>query len=625
MPLKKASDQQRILVVDDAPTNIKMLVTILGSEHAISIATNGKDALEIAQLNPPDLILLDVMMPEMDGYEACRQLKNNPTTQHIPIIFITAKDTKSDETKGLEMGAIDYIRKPYNPSIVQARIHNHLRRGYAERAIKRLHQQNQMILATAGEGIYGVDTQGVITFVNPAASAMLGWTSEEMIGNVAHTLMHHSYCNKTPYPIHKSPIHATLHNGLVHQTKKGVFWHKNGTCLPVEYVSTPIQNANTTQKEIQGAVVVFRDISHQKKMETKDLNSQISRIAISALLETSLEPLSLKQQLDVALRIILSVSWLSIEFKGSIFLVDHNSDTLILATHIGFPDILLEKCQRIPFGYCLCGRAAHTKKLVFCNALSDQHDITFEDIHQHGHYCVPILWQNKLMGVLNLYVPHNHPQNLEEDAFVVTIANTLAGIIARRKLEKQLEHSRKKLFHLARHDKLTGLPNRMLFNERLQQSLIRARRDRTMMALMFIDLDRFKYVNDTFGHETGDQLLVYVANCIQNALREADTVARMGGDEFTAIISTIIHEEDAILVAKKIVNQLKQPITIQQCTCNIGVSIGISIFPLHAETSEALLKRADVAMYCVKERGRNNYLVYKNGIEKQCPDLNNSD
>lgn len=140
-----------------------------------------------------------------------------------------------------------------------------------------------------------------------------------------------------------------------------------------------------------------------------------------------------------------------------------------------------------------------------------------------------------------------------------------------------------------------------------------------MMAVLFIDLDRFKYVNDTFGHETGDLLLVQVANVIHGLLREVDTVARMGGDEFTVILSSIVQAGDAILVAKKIIAQLQQPFLILGHTCEIGTSIGISLFPSHASDAEVLLKKADVAMYRVKEAGRNDFLVYRPGMEQALP------
>jgi diguanylate cyclase (GGDEF)-like protein len=120
------SKQTSILIVDDVPTNIQVLAEALRLEYRVKVATNGIDALAIARQTPPDLILLDIMMPEMDGFEICRQLKSDPATHGIPIIFVTARDDLADEEKGLNLGAVDYITKPFHLPVVRARVRNHL-------------------------------------------------------------------------------------------------------------------------------------------------------------------------------------------------------------------------------------------------------------------------------------------------------------------------------------------------------------------------------------------------------------------------------------------------------------------------------------------------------------------
>jgi PleD family two-component response regulator len=121
-----AEEKQKILIVDDTPANIQILDETLKDEYEIYFALNGKDALHHAETAMPDLILLDIMMPDMDGYEVCRTLKNNLLLKNIPVIFITALDQANHETKGLDLGAIDYITKPFNPTIVRLRVKNHL-------------------------------------------------------------------------------------------------------------------------------------------------------------------------------------------------------------------------------------------------------------------------------------------------------------------------------------------------------------------------------------------------------------------------------------------------------------------------------------------------------------------
>lgn len=162
-----------------------------------------------------------------------------------------------------------------------------------------------------------------------------------------------------------------------------------------------------------------------------------SQIALTALLETALETLSLEKQLDVALEIILSVSWLTMENKGSIFLVEEETGELVMIAHRNLPPPILKKCARIKPGNCMCGRVALEHALLFSNHLDDRHDILFEDMQPHGHYCVPIISHSHLLGVLNLYIPHGHQYYSEEDAFLSTAANHLANLIQRRLWEQQ--------------------------------------------------------------------------------------------------------------------------------------------------------------------------------------------
>lgn len=178
-------------------------------------------------------------------------------------------------------------------------------------------------------------------------------------------------------------------------------------------------------------------------------------------------------------------------------------------------------------------------------------------------------------------------------------------IIFRDISERRLAHDR--LEYLANFDALTGLPNRRLFFDRLTCILSHCKRYNEQFSLLFLDLDRFKSVNDTLGHDAGDELLREVSRRMQECLRNADTVARMGGDEFAVLLSKIVEPPDTGIVSDKIISALGRPFIIQGQECQIGVSIGISVFPDHAENAELLLKVADRAMYRAKEDGRNCY------------------
>ncbi|TAK63167.1 EAL domain-containing protein [Methylobacter sp.] len=174
----------------------------------------------------------------------------------------------------------------------------------------------------------------------------------------------------------------------------------------------------------------------------------------------------------------------------------------------------------------------------------------------------------------------------------------------------ELKLSEERLNYLAHHDPLTGLPNRLLFHDRLEQAVLQAQRSKHMIAVMFLDLDRFKAINDTLGHVIGDELLVAVAERLKHCARETDTIARLGGDEFAVIITRIIHEEDVEQVAQKIIQTLSSVYSVGGYEVFITASIGINLYPGIDNDRGKLLENADVAMYHAKQFGRNNYKFY---------------
>jgi diguanylate cyclase (GGDEF)-like protein len=177
-------------------------------------------------------------------------------------------------------------------------------------------------------------------------------------------------------------------------------------------------------------------------------------------------------------------------------------------------------------------------------------------------------------------------------------------------LANALQAANEQLRNLALYDSLTGLPNRMLLDDRMAQAATRAERGRKFFALMFVDLDRFKPVNDSFGHGVGDELLKIVAQRLNGCLRKADTVARTGGDEFVVLLSEIREPKDAAIVGGKILDELSRPFFIDRHEVNISGSIGISVYPNDGKDVNTLKANADVAMYHAKRDGRNNYRFF---------------
>jgi diguanylate cyclase (GGDEF)-like protein/PAS domain S-box-containing protein len=190
------------------------------------------------------------------------------------------------------------------------------------------------------------------------------------------------------------------------------------------------------------------------------------------------------------------------------------------------------------------------------------------------------------------------------------IIGSLQEVTERRLMEEAIRHQ-------AYHDSLTSLPNRILFNDRLSVALMKAKRDKKRLAVMFLDLDRFKSINDTLGHTVGDMLLQSIAGLLRGILRESDTVARLGGDEYTILLSQIEHEEDAVKVAQKILSAVSQKWVLDGHRLHLTTSIGIGLYPQDGEDVDTLLKKADTAMYDANSLGGNTYRLYHPAMDAE--------
>ncbi len=190
-----------------------------------------------------------------------------------------------------------------------------------------------------------------------------------------------------------------------------------------------------------------------------------------------------------------------------------------------------------------------------------------------------------------------------DDSTPLRSIGTVQDITDRKEVEFRLEH-------MASHDNLTGLPNRVLFFDRLSQALAQARRHKQTFAVLFLDLDNFKTVNDALGHHVGDQLLRDMSQRLLGCVREMDTVARMGGDEFTCILTEVHNTQGVALVAEKMLKALSKPFEFTGHVCRVGCSIGIAMYPDHGKDDDTLVNHADAAMYVAKRQGKQNYQFF---------------
>ncbi len=429
------SKSLRILAIDDMPANLALLGLALQDDYQIQIATSGAKGLELAQDDPPDLILLDIMMPDLDGYETCRRLKSIPTLRDVPIVFVTALTEIEAEAQGLMLGAADYLTKPISIEIARLRIHNLLEREHLRRELQRREADQRLaasVFAHTHDSVVITDANNCIIDVNAAFSRITGYSREEVLGNNPKMLK----SGRQSAEFYK----AMWQSLSVYDHWNGELWNrtKNGE---VYAALTSISVVRDEQGQIHHYIGMSADITPLK----------------------------------------------------------------------------------------------------------------------------------------------NHEFDLER---------------------------------IAHFDPLTGIPNRVLLADRLAQAIAHTRRARNHMAVCYLDLDGFKPVNDQFGHEVGDLLLIEVSQRIRECLRAGDTVARIGGDEFVLLLLDFNDVRECEVVLERMLRRVAEPLLIAENLVSVSASLGLTLYPNDLADADTLLRHADQAMYIAKQRGKNRYHLFDQELDR---------
>ncbi len=405
------------------------------------------------------------------------------------------------------------------------------------------------ILGAASNGIVALDLQGVITLANPAAADMLNRDAGAMKGMaVERAFVHGSSHAQAGKPV---PIKAQLQQGSYHVDQEVQLARSDGESFDAVYSVVPL----TANKRTAGYVITFRDIKQRRRADA--------------------------------------------EMRLAAVVFDHSPEGVIVADAKGRVTKINPAYRRI---------AGSEEREVLGKQLSDilftetKGTTTVLDMLQGSDQTQWEQWCKATSGRryaarISVSVVRDHDGSIQQ--YVAIMAD-----VTRRKLDEE------KIIYQANYDQLTSLPNRTLFMDRLTRLVLESRRAKTSIGLMFIDLDGFKAINDTLGHDAGDELLKSTARRLEKCVREADTVARLGGDEFTVIMPLIDNFDAAGFVAGRIIKSLSEPFDLRGSEGRVSASIGISLLPAQASTAGELLHNADVAMYHAKLQGKANYQFY---------------
>jgi len=294
--------------------------------------------------------------------------------------------------------------------------------------------QFRQLLESAPDAMVVADMTGKITLVNACTEKLFGYTRGELLGRFTESLVPEEHREA-----HRQIRRRFAENqgpGIVGEGYEFSGLRADGTVFPAEINLAPLRTAEGLR-----FVSTIRDITRRKTVERNIQANLNAQKVIGSILHLSLRPIPLEDFLQETLEMILALPWLSLLNKGAIYLVEDEPDVLIMKAQVQLPDSLLTQCSRVTFGHCLCGQAAATRKVVFADCVDDRHVTVYEGMQPHGHYCIPILNDDRLFGVINLYLQDGHQTDRNENNFLKLVADALAGTIGRKQAEQAVQEN----------------------------------------------------------------------------------------------------------------------------------------------------------------------------------------
>lgn len=541
----------------------------------------------LAHLNKKkfDVLILDPELTDSQGIESFRTI--NQAAPNIPIILVIPSKDDAVARVAMSEGAQDFFLKgTFNGDMLVRSMGYAIERKHHER----MQHEYALIIENSNEAIFSLSESGLIKSWNPAAENIYTYRAHEIVGKPFLTLVPAENQSEV------SRLLKTIQLGSSTTQYETVLLDKNKKEVDSIISLSPIQNKLGT---VIGAVILAQDFTRKK---TSALQSSIQLRVASILAESN--------EVHHAAQSLLKVICESLEFSaGEIWVVDPNIKALrpISSWSPGHTSSQLAQVNQgliFHLNEGLPGYLWSQKKPLLINKLDKEAVSTrgtlLRSMGIHSCFGFPIVCEKEVLGVCLCYGAHIKAFDVPFLIIFEIIGEQIGAFFKHRRMEEEL-------LNLAQHDKLTGLVNKLYTENALIAMINQAKKNQTMVAILYFDLDQFKRINDSLGHHKGDLLLQEIARRVQKSIRDGDLIARFGGDEFAVILSGITNKEQIDVVAKKILNMVEQPFIFDKKDYYITASMGISLYPNDGDNIEILFKAADLSMYRVKKSGRNNY------------------
>ena len=553
--------RQRILIADDDPLTLSILQDELTPLGELYLANNGTEALEIARRVHPDVAVLDIEMPGLNGYQVCKALKNDLETIDISVLFITSYNSQDAELKALEAGGIDFINKPIDIVSCSLRISNHLKMRQQAKMLEQATQDVGILISHLPIQVTLWNADWKLQYNNKMSQnwddIIDNWTLDESL---------------------ESLFEPRLAKRILNSAKK-------------------ISEQNTSVSFEESAITVDGAIHHRVVVSKRKLVDQSHgyMVTLSDISELKNSKVALEQEKEL-LRITLNSigdAVLATDINGKITFMNPIAEKMTGMSSKKARGLEIEKVMDLRHSKTLA-----PQKNPIRVALSKKHTVGME---------------------LNSQITHvNGDVFRVEDSAAPIFDNkgyVRGAIMVFRDVSESVAMSLK-MTHMAHHDQLTDLPNRVLFQDRLQACLDQSKANGLKTAVVLIDIDHFKYLNDSLGHSIGDELFNNIARRIKSVIPVSSDFARLGGDEFAIAVSDVKDIKDVNALCSRIITVMKKPFNLSGESHTASVSMGISVYPDDSSHHESLMRHADSAMFRAKEGGRGRYFYFSKRSRK---------